>query len=77
MENHFNAKVCKRVSDMARSLLDEEYRIMSKVRLPNCYFVKLRHLYNGNQITIIGDIRSGLIRLLRNGKERHRESVYD
>ena len=75
MKQRVDQLICKRVSEMARSLLDEEYRIMCKVRLPHCYFVKLRHLYNGNVITIFGNIQTRTIRLLRNGKERHRETV--
>lgn len=69
------ASIQKRVCDMARSLLDEEYRIMVKVPLPDSYFCKLRHLYNGNTITIIGNYKTMEVRLLRNGKERHREMI--
>lgn len=65
----------KRVAEMATSLLTEEYRVMTKVRLPHIYFIKLRHLYNGNVITIIGNVQTGKIRLLRNGKERHTENI--
>lgn len=65
----------KRVAEMATSLLTEEYRVMTKVRLPNSFFMKLRHLYNGNVITIIGNVHTGKIRLLRNGKERHTENI--
>ena len=65
----------KRVAEMATSLLTEEYRIMVKVRLPHCYFMKLKHLYNGNVITIFGNIQTRKIRLLRNGKERHSETI--
>ena len=75
MKQRVDQLVGKRVSEMARSLLDEGYRIKAKVRLPHCYFVKLRHLYNGNVITIIGNIQTRKIRLLRNGKERHSETV--
>ena len=65
----------KRVGDMARSLLTEDYRIMTKVKLPTSYFVKLRHKSNGNLITIIGSYQNGVIKLMRNGRERHREQV--
>ena len=68
-------KMQKRVAEMATSLLTEEYRVMTKVRLPHCFFMKLRHLYNGNVITIIGNIQTRKIRLLRNGKERHTETI--
>lgn len=79
MENRSNkplyARMQKRVAEMATSLLTEEYRIMTKVRLPNCFFVKLKHLYNGNVITIIGNLQTKKIRLLRNGRERHTETI--
>ena len=67
--------VQRRVGDMAHSLLTEDYRIMVNVTLPGSYFVKLRHKSNGNLITIIGSYTTGLIRLMRNGKERHRETI--
>lgn len=67
--------VQRRVGDMAHSLLTEDYRIMVNVTLPGSYFVKLRHKCNGNLITIVGSYSTGLIRLMRNGKVRHRETV--
>lgn len=79
MENRSKASLSvrmqKRVAEMATSLLTEEYRVMCKVKLRNIYFMKLRHLYNGNVITIIGNTQTRKIRLLRNGRERHTETL--
>lgn len=68
-------RVQKRVLEMAKSLRDEEYRIMIRVPLPDNYFVKLRHAYNGNVISIIGNYNTEVVRLFRNGKLRHKEKV--
>lgn len=68
-------RVLKRVAEMADSLLTEEYRIMLKVPLPQSYFVKLRHKSNGNLITVVGNYRDGKIRILKNGRQRHEETV--
>lgn len=60
---------------MGHSLIDEGYRIRINTKLPTCYFIKLKHRQNGNEITIIGNYEKSLIRLFRNGKLRHEETV--
>ena len=67
-------RINKRVGEIARSLLSEEYRILVRTQLPITYFVKLRHRVNRNQITILGNYQSQVIRLIKNGrtiKEEH------
>lgn len=67
-------RINKRVGEIARSLLSEEYRILVRTQLPITYFIKLRHRVNHNQITILGNYQSQVIRLIKNGrtiKEEH------
>lgn len=57
-----------RVGVIAHSLIDEDYRIMVNVPLPGSYFIKLRHRYNGNHISVVGNYQRSDIRLYKNGK---------
>lgn len=65
--------IIKRVSYMGHSLINEGYRIIFNVGLPETYYIKLRHHQNGNVISIVGNYEKSLIRLFRNGKLRHEE----
>lgn len=67
--------IIKRVSYMGHSLIDEGYRIIFNVGLPETYYIKLRHCQNGNVISIVGNYEKSLIRLFRNGKLRHEEKL--
>lgn len=61
-------RINKRVGEIARSLLSEDYRILVRTQLPITYFVKLRHRNNRNQITILGNYQSRSIRMIKNGR---------
>lgn len=65
----------KRVAEMSRSLLTEGYHVVFKVTLPGSIFHKLRHRKNGHDITIIGTYSLSRIRLYRDGRLRHTETV--
>lgn len=67
--------IIKRVSYMGHSLIDEGYRIIFNVGLPETYYIKLRHRHNGNVISIVGNYKKSIIRLFRNGKLRHEEKL--
>lgn len=69
------SKIQKRVGEEARSLLTEEYRILVKVKLPTTYFVKLRHRFNHNCISIVGNYNTSTIRLFKNGKLIKEEKI--
>lgn len=58
----------KRVGEIARSLISEEYRIMTNVALPSTYFIKLRHRFNGNCISIVGNYEKSIVRMFKNGR---------
>lgn len=68
-------KINKRVSEMGHSLLDEGYRIRINTKLPTCYFIKLKHKKNSNEITIVGNYEKSLIKLFRSGKLKHEEYI--
>lgn len=58
----------KRVGEIARSLISEEYRIMINVALPTTYFIKLRHRFNDNCISIVGNYEKSFVRMFKNGR---------
>lgn len=68
-------KIRKRAAEMAGSLLSEGYRVKFRVMLRVSCFYKLKHGNNGNEITIVGNYKKGEIKLFRNGKLRHTETV--
>ena len=69
------SKIQKRVGEIARSLISEEYRIMTNVTLPSTYFIKLRHRFNTNCISVVGNYEKSTIRMLKNGRLIKEESV--
>ena len=68
-------KVSERARDMVRSLIEEGYRKRFQVMLPRSCFYSLRHKSNGSTITIVGNYDSCVIKLTRDGKLRHTETV--
>lgn len=62
---------------MAHSLLTEGYIIRVNVTLPGSHIISMKHRTNGNVITIFGNFKTGQIRLVKNGRERHRETISD
>lgn len=69
------SKIQKRVGEIARSLISEEYRIMTNVTLPSTYFIKLRHRFNTNCISIVGNYEKSTVRMFKNGRLIKEESV--
>lgn len=69
------SKIQKRVGEIARSLISEEYRIMTHVALKSSYFIKLRHRFNTNCISVVGNYQSSNIRMFKNGRLIKEESV--
>lgn len=47
-------KECAVLHDRAVSFLDEGYMLMHEYNTPTLYVARLRHHYNGNEITIAG-----------------------
>lgn len=60
---------------MGASLVSEGYRYRVNVQLPGSRVISMKHYRNGNVISILGNFKTGLIRVLRNGRERHRETI--
>lgn len=69
-------KIQKRVGEIARSLIAEEYRIMTNVSLPTTYFIKLRHRFNTNCISVVGNYQKSIVRMFKNGRLIKEESIY-
>lgn len=68
-------KIQKRVGEIAHSLLSEEYRIMVNVTLPTCYFIKLRHRFNTNCISVVGNYTTSKVRMFKNGRFIKEEEI--
>lgn len=68
-------KIQKRVGEIAHSLLSEEYRIMTNVTLPTSYFIKLRHRFNTNCISVVGSYEKSIVRMFKNGRLIKEEQV--
>ena len=47
-------KACAVLHDRAASFLDEGYMLMHEYNTPELYVARLRHHYNGNEVTITG-----------------------
>ena len=62
------SKIQKRVGEIAHSLISEEYRIMTNVALPSTYFIKLRHRFNTNCISVVGNYQKSNVRMFKNGR---------
>lgn len=69
------SKIQKRVGEIARSLITEEYRIMTNVALPSTYFIKLRHRVNTNCISVVGNYNTSMVRIFKNGRLIKEESI--
>lgn len=63
------------MGEIARSLISEDYRIMTVVALNTSYFIKLRHRFNRNMISVIGNYSSRQIRLFKNGRLIKEENI--
>ena len=68
-------KIQKRVGEIAHSLLSEEYRIIVNVTLPSSYFIKLRHRFNTNCISVVGSYEKSIVRMFKNGRLIKEEPV--
>lgn len=68
-------KVSERARDMVRSLIEEGYRKRFQVMLPRSCFYSLRHKSNGSTTTIVGNYESCVVKLTRDGRVRHTETV--
>ncbi len=53
-ENRPMLKACAVLHDRAASFLDEGYMLMHEYNTPTLYVARLRHHYNGNEVTITG-----------------------
>lgn len=69
------SKIQKRVGEIARSLISEEYRIMTNVALPTIYFIKLRHRFNTNCISVVGNYQKSIVRMFKNGRLIKEEQI--
>lgn len=47
-------KACTVLHDRAVSFFDEGYMLMHEYNTPSLYVARLRHHYNGNEVTITG-----------------------
>lgn len=70
-----SVKVQRRVGDIARSLISEDYRVMTNVALPSTYFIKLRHRFNGNCVSVVGNYHKSVVRMFKNGRFIKEEQV--
>ena len=68
-------KIRRRVGEIARSLISEDYRIMTNVALLSSYFIKLRHRFNTNGISVVGNYKTSTVRMFKNGRLIKEETV--
>lgn len=47
-------KACAVLRDRTTSFFDEGYMLMHEYNTPSLYVARLRHHYNGNEVTITG-----------------------
>lgn len=73
--NLIKALIQKRVGEIARSLIDEGYRLMVNVSLPGSHFMKLRHKENRRLISIIGNYQTRKITLRSGAKILKEEDI--
>ena len=67
--------IIRRVGEIARSLISEEYQIMTNVALPSTYFIKLRHRFNTNCISVVGNYEKSIVRMFKNGRLIKEEQI--
>ena len=58
----------KEVANLATSLIEDGYRRVFAVKLPDTYLMKLHHKKNGARITLVGNYKKSCIMQFRNGK---------
>lgn len=58
----------KEVAKLAASLIEDGYRRVFAVKLPDTYFMNLHHKQNGARITLVGNYKKSCIMQFRNGK---------
>ena len=68
-------KFTKVFEERLRSFLDDYYCKRVDSRLPNLWFVRLKHMYNGNTIVLRGYPLDGTITQLTNGIVTHQEHI--
>lgn len=68
-------KFSKVFDERVSSLLADGYCKRVDTRLPSIWYVRLKHMANGNEIRLYGYPSSLLIRQVTNNIETHRETV--
>lgn len=68
-------KFTKVFEERLRSFLDDNYCKRVDSRLPNLWFVRLKHMSNGNTIVLLGYPLDGTITQLTNGIVTHKEHI--
>lgn len=68
-------KFSKVFDERVSSLLADGYCKRVDTRLPSIWYVRLKHMANGNEIRLYGYPGSLLIRQMTNNIETHRETV--
>lgn len=70
-----NAKFSKVFEERLLSFLADHYCKRVDTRLPDLWFVRLKHMSNGNTIVLRGYPRDGTITQLTNGVVTHHEHI--
>ena len=68
-------KFTKVFEERLRSFLDDHYCKRVESRLPNLWFVRLKHMSNGNNIVLRGYPLDGTITQQTNGIVTHQEHI--
>lgn len=68
-------KFTKVFEERLRSFLADNYCKRVDSRLPNLWFVRLKHMSNGNTIVLLGCPLDGTITQLTNGIVTHKEHI--
>lgn len=68
-------KFTKVFNERVSSLLADGYYKRVDTRLPTIWYVRLKHMSNGNEIRLYGYPGSMFIRQVTNNIETHRETV--
>lgn len=73
MEAQF--KFTKVFDERVKTLVADHYCKRLDTRLPNLWFVRLKHMSNGNEIILRGYPADGVLIQSTNGAQTHREVI--
>lgn len=59
-----------------QALTDDHYCLRIKTETRELLFAKLKHMANGNQVTLTADLRTGELTQKTNGVVKYRHSFY-